>query len=145
MYKLVFLALLLCLLAPTHQEIQLIDLPLVSRQTQNQVNYRINYLKLLLPTYNWLFCNKIILYRAAIMASHTLHKAACEMKNLKGNHVEGHNNFVAGRGLVVIGSNNEMIGINSWCFTSNYQTPAGKYDEGILAIGNYKIALSRSR
>ena len=128
MLKLVFLTVLVCLLVPTQQELQFIDLPLVSRQTQNEVNYRINYLKLLLPTYNWLFCNKVILYRAVSMASHVLHKAAAEMKRGKGNYVGGEGNLVLGFGNVVIGSNNELVGLNSWCFTSNYETPQGKID-----------------
>ena len=128
MYKLVFLVVLVSLFASTQQELQLIDLPLLCRQTQNEVNYRINYLKLLLPTYNWLFCNKMILYRATVMASHILHKAAAEMKKGKGNYVKGEGNLVAGYGNVVIGSENELVGLNSWCFTSNYETPQGTYD-----------------
>ena len=45
---------------------------------------------------------------------------------------------------MVIGSNNDLVGLNSWCFTTDYQTPPRKYDEGVLAVGKYKIVLSRS-
>lgn len=141
MFRLTLLTLLVILLVPTHSEIQIINLP-ICPDTQYAVNYRINYLKLLLPTYNWLFCNKPMLYRAVVMASQILHRAAGEMKINKGNHVEGTNNRVLGYGNVVLGSNNELVGLKSWCFTSEYTTDAGTFDEGVLAIGNYKVQLS---
>lgn len=97
---------------------------------------------MLLPTYNWIFCNKQMLLKAVQTASQVLHQAATEMKNSpSGNVIAGANNFVAGAGNVVIGSNNEFIGLNSWVFTSDYETPSSKYDEGILVVGNYKVLL----
>ena len=87
MLRLLFIFLLALLIVPSYQELQMIDLPLVCRRTQDEVNYRINYLKLLLPTFNWIFCNKVILKRAVVLASHVLHKAAIEMKVGKRNVV----------------------------------------------------------
>lgn len=66
------------------------------------------------------------------------------MKLNSGNYVDGAGNVLAGRGNVVIGSNNLLIGVNSWCFTSAYQTPQSSIDEGILALGNYKVILSKA-
>jgi hypothetical protein len=140
MFLTIFLSLLL---TPALTEIQIIDLPSVSEITEDQVTFRINYLKTLLPTYNWIFCNKGMLQNAAIQASEILHQAAAEMKNYTGNVVKGNNNVVAGVGNIVLGSNNTFVGLNSWCFTSDYKTPKGLYDEGVLAVGNYKIYLSK--
>lgn len=125
-------------------QVQKLELPLVSEKTQNSVNFQINLLKLILPTYNWLFCNKQMLYRVVVLASQNLHQAAEEMKLNKGNYLDGTGNIVAGRGNVVIGSNNALIGVNSWCFTSDYQTSLNKIDEGILALGNFKVVLSKA-
>ena len=100
-------------------------------------------LKLMLPTYNWVFCNKEMLYNTAFHSSKWLHEAAEEMKINRANLVKGRNNVVIGRGNVVIGDKNVLVGVNSWCFTSEYATKAGTIDEGILAIGNYKIVLSK--
>ena len=141
----VVLTLLLLLLVGTQAEIQRIELPLVSPKTQNQVTFQINYLKMLLPTYNWLFCNRAMLYRVAVRASEVLHQAAQEMKLGRGNAVDGRGNQVAGFGNVVIGSDNRLVGLSNWCFTSGYETEAGRMDEGVLALGNYKVELSKVR
>lgn len=125
-------------------QVQKVDLPLVSLQTQNSVNFHINLLKMILPTYNWLFCNKPMLYRIIILTSQTLHRATVEMKLNKGNWVDGDNNFVGGIGNLVIGSNNKVMSINSWFFTSDYQSAGNQIDEGILVLGNYKIVLSKA-
>ena len=128
MLKLLIL-LIVTLFIPADAQIQYIELPLVSSQTQNEVTFRINYLKMLLPTYNWLFCNKVMLQKAAQSASQILHLAAAEMKdNPSANVIVGANNLVAGGGNVIIGSNNEFIGLKSWIFTSDYETPSNRYD-----------------
>ena len=64
------------------------------------------------------------------------------MKQFKGAFVKGKGNTVKGSGNVIIGNNNGMVGKNSWCFTSNYNTIHNYIDEGVLAIGNYKIELT---
>ena len=66
------------------------------------------------------------------------------MKMGSGNYVQGANNIVGGSGNVVLGSENLLVGINSWCFTSDYSTPSNKLDEGVLAVGNYRVVLSRA-
>lgn len=122
------LVVLLILLPHTHSQIQKVDLPMVSEQTQNAVNFQINFLKLLVPTYNWLFCNKQMLYRVVVLASQALHQAAVEMKNYQGNIIQGSSNTIIGYGNVIIGSNNVFVGLDSWCFASDYHTPLGKLD-----------------
>lgn len=83
-----------------------------------------------------------MLHRAVQSAAQILHQAAKEMKESpSGNVIIGANNLMAGRGNVVIGSNNKFVGFNSWLFTCDYETPASRYDEGILVIGNYKVLL----
>ena len=131
------------LLSLAKGQIQMVELPLVSPRTQRMVTFQINYLKLMLPTYNWLFCNKYMLWKVAVQVSEVLHTAAQEMKRERGNMVDGEGNTVAGFGNVVIGSGNGLVGLNNWCFTSDYETDVGTYDEGILALGNYKLELSR--
>jgi len=53
----------------THSEIQQIQLPSVSRPTQNRLNLQINLLSLILPTYNWIGCNKQLLYNVVYATS----------------------------------------------------------------------------
>ena len=72
MIKVIALILLLTL---SCQQIQHIDLP-ISPSTQSFVNYRINHLKMMLPTFNWIHCNKHMLHRAVNAASQALHRAA---------------------------------------------------------------------
>ena len=98
-----------------------------------------NYLKLIVRTFNWRGCNKAMLYTIITRVAKLLHKATLEMKQARGNIVQGVNNAVMGYGNIVMGSNNELVGLNNWFFTSGYSTPASQYDEGVLAIGNYKI------
>ena len=69
MTKVFFLA-VLCLLAVTsYSQTYPVDLPKVCPSTQNYINYYLKYLKLLLPTYNWVFCNKMMLYRVTALMS----------------------------------------------------------------------------
>ena len=63
------------------------------------------------------------------------------MKLKRGNYIKGKGNKVKGRGNVVLGNKNGMRGKDNWCFTSNYKTCDNYIDEGVLAIGNYKIEL----
>ncbi len=75
--KVVILSILILLILPgVTSQVQMLDLPLVSERTQNTVNFQINLLKLILPTYNWLFCNKPMLYRVVTQVSQSLHQAA---------------------------------------------------------------------
>lgn len=132
------------LLPQISTQLEKVQLPLVSQQTQNAVNFQLNLLRMILPTYNWLFCNKPMLYRVLILTSQALHSATQEMKLNKANYVQGDKNIVIGRGNLVIGCNNSLVGMNNWFFTSDYHSAGDRIDEGILALGNYKIVLSKA-
>lgn len=72
-------------------------------------------------------------------ASASLHKAADELKLSGGSFIDGCDNSILGNNLVVIGSGDRVVGINSWIFASNYSTKAHTIDEGVIIIRNYKI------
>ena len=121
--KVILWLFLFLILQGVNGEIQKIDLPLIDKHLQDDINFQMNFLKLLVPTFNWVFCNKQLLDRTVRKTSLLLHKAAKQMKLQNGNIVHGTGNQVMGMSNVIIGSNNNFVGLSSWCFTSNYQTP----------------------
>lgn len=127
--KNVLYILLFLVIVGVKAEIQQIELPLVSKRLQDDINFQMNFLKLLVPTYNWLFCNKVLLSKTVHKTSLLLHEAAEEMKLARGTvYVDGTDNQIVGYSNVIIGSNNKFVGVKSWCFISNYQTPKNTID-----------------
>jgi len=63
-----------------------------------------------------------------------------------GNFIDGEDNEVYGKSNVIIGNKNLVFGLNNWVFISGYTSSRnGKpvIDDNILAIGKYKIELSK--
>ncbi len=67
--KMIILLLFALAVQLAHSEVQLIKLPSVSRPTQNRLNLQINLLRLILPTYNWIGCNKQLLFNVVSATS----------------------------------------------------------------------------
>lgn len=107
----------------------------------SRVNFFLNNLATEVQTYNWVFCNKPKLYN-------TVKNAVAWLKLIReslpgGNLVDGSGNYVEGKDNIVIGNKNTLKGVNSWVFVSNYKNKGTAIEDSILAIGNYKIDLTK--
>lgn len=102
-------------------------------------NFNLNMLKALLPTYNWIFCNKTRL-QSSIKQTYTLLKQI-RSKLPNSNIVQGQDNLVVGNYNYVFGNRDRLVGVGNWILVSNYDTGSGNFDDSILAIGSYKINL----
>lgn len=73
--RILILTIIILALQLTHSQVQLVPLLSVSRTTQNKINMQINLLRLILPTYNWIGCNKQLLHNIVSSTSQLLHSA----------------------------------------------------------------------
>lgn len=140
---LLILLLLGCLLCSGRTQTQYLqfslDPVLVSR-----ANFYLNLLATQVQTYNWIYCNRVLL-------SNTLDNTLTWLRQIRnalptGNILDGSGNAVTGNNNIVVGNLNQVTGMNNWVFVSNYRPEQGhtNYLDSILAIGNYQIDLTKA-